>query len=79
MNLPSFSLAAASFGLLACTSLRAKVTDVEDVKTYLVTTVTKMAAAGHAYVKDAKIYAAIIDAYHGDYAKAYAANKPEKN
>jgi hypothetical protein len=50
---------------------------VDGVKSYLVGTVTKMDAAAHDFVKNALAYAAIIDSYKGDYAKAYAAKKKE--
>jgi len=55
----------------------AAVKNVDGVKAYLVKTVTKMDKASHDFVKSAKAYAAIIDAYQGDYAKAYAAKKKE--
>ena len=57
--------------------IHAEVGNVQGVKSYLVSTVTKMDAAAHDFVTNAKAYAAIIDAYNGDYAKAYAAKKPE--
>jgi hypothetical protein len=55
----------------------AAVSNVEGVKSYLVSTVTKMDAAAHDFTKSAQAYAAIIDSYQGDYAKAYAAKKSE--
>ena len=51
--------------------------NVGDVKSYLVNTVTKMDVASHEFVKNAKAYAAIVDSYEGDYAKAYAGKKGE--
>jgi hypothetical protein len=69
----------ATLGLAMLTNVTqaADVTNVEGVKSYLVNTVTKMDAAAHDFAKNAKAYAAIIDSYQGDYAKAYAAKKAE--
>jgi hypothetical protein len=68
-----------ALGLISATaslaSATAAVNDVEDVKSYLVKTVTKMDKAAHDFEKNAQAYAAIIDAYHGDYAKAWAEKK----
>ncbi len=69
----SFIAAALNFSA----PLHAAVSNVDGVKSYLVKTVTKMDKASHEFVKNAKAYAAIIDAYKGDYAKAYAEKKGE--
>jgi hypothetical protein len=78
ISLPSLRVALPllTLGVLFPT-VHAEVGNVQGVKSYLVTTVTKMDAAAHDFVKNAQAYAAIIDAEHGDYAKAYAAKKPE--
>lgn len=79
----SFFAFSKTFALAASTALfvpfvaKAAVSDVNGVKSYLVGTVTKMDTAAHEFVKNAQAYAAIIDSYQGDYAKAYAAKKPE--
>jgi Imelysin len=55
----------------------AAVKDVDGVKSYLVDVTSKMDAAAAKFAENAKAYAAIIDAYKGDYATAYAAKKSE--
>ncbi|MDD5199896.1 MAG: imelysin family protein [Terrimicrobiaceae bacterium] len=79
MSRHSLSLLASATAILATTTslVRSEVSNVEGVKSYLVGTVTKMDEAGHAFVKDANAYAAIIDAHHGEYAKAHASKQPE--
>lgn len=61
----------------ALPSATAAVRDVAGVKSYLVSTLTRVNAAAQDYEKNARAYAAIIDAHQGDYAAAYAAEKPE--
>lgn len=71
------SLAAAGLWFALAAPLLAAVKDVEGVKSYLVKTTTEMDRAAHDFVKNARAYAAIIDAYQGDHQKAYAAKKSE--
>lgn len=77
LNLSMHPSLLVAVGLLSLTSAFANVRDVSGVKTYLVDTVTKVNAAAQDYEKNARAYAAIIDAHGGDYAKAYAAQKAE--
>ncbi|MGH8047593.1 MAG: imelysin family protein [Chthoniobacterales bacterium] len=55
----------------------ADINNVNGVKGYLVGVTTKMETASIDYMNNAEKYAAIIDAYNGNYAKAYAAKKSE--
>lgn len=71
------SLLVVGLGLTLASPLFAAVKDVEGVKSYLVKTTTKMDRAAQDFAKNAQAYAAIIDAYQGDYQKAYAAKKSE--
>jgi hypothetical protein len=74
---PLFAISFLAATLNFSAPLHAAVKSVDGVKSYLVATVTKMDEASHEFAKNAKAYAAIIDAYQGDYAKAYAAKKGE--
>lgn len=56
---------------------KAAATDVSGVKSYLSGTTEKMNAAAGDFAKNAAAYAAIIDSFQGDYAKAWAGKKTE--
>jgi hypothetical protein len=80
MVIPSFRLLLPCVAILATASFAAtaaSVKGVSGVKTYLVDVTTKMEAASFDFANNAQAYAAIIAAYKGDYAKAYAAKKGE--
>lgn len=72
-----FAALAIAASFTAVVPSRASVKDVDGVKSYLVHTVTRMDKAAHDFEKNAKAYAAIIDAFEGNYARAYAAKKKE--
>lgn len=74
---PSLRLLLTATAAVISQSADAAVRDVNDVKSYLVETVGGMQAAAVDFVKNAESYAAIIDAYDGDYAAAHAEKAAE--